>query len=205
MTRKTLLRFTLTTLLGAHVLVHGLACSDDDTAEQMGQPQAGAAGSGSFDLSGTQYEGGVNDEAAGNILGSPATVDDAKAPKLSTPADGESLPSSTPPTFIWLASTARRPALPSWLGPERSAHAHGTPFTGVTYILTFSTASNPILLRVATSLTSYTPDAASWALLTSAGGPITAKLTVARLEDSALAVGGGPHTSSAGVTFTVVP
>jgi hypothetical protein len=71
--------------------------------------------------------------------------------------------------------------------------------------LTFRTPTNPKLVRVATGKTTYTPDEAAWNDLKAAGGPITLTLTVARTESNNVVVGGGPYTSSKGVTFTIGP
>jgi hypothetical protein len=191
-------RLLLPLVLGGQVLIHGLACGEDTDDGQAGAPS-------SVNVDDLRYEGGVTDEAAQSILGVSAVVNDAKAPLASAPQDGAALPSSPPFTFTWDASSARRAPLPSWLGPERSALAHGTPYTGVAYILTFRTSTNPRLLRVATSATSYTPDEAAWNDLKAAGTPITLTLTVARTESNNVVVGGGPYTSSKGVTFTVEP
>jgi hypothetical protein len=193
------LRASLLLLLGAHVLVHGLACDD-------GSPEETKAGAGpGVNVDDLRYEGGVTDEAAQSILGVTATVDDSKTPLPSAPTEGALLPSTPPFTFSWNASSARRPQLPPWLGPERSAHAHGTPYTGVAYILTFRTETNPRVLRVATSKTSYTPDEAAWNDLKAAGAPLSLTLTVARTESNLIVVGGGPYTSSKGLPFSIAP
>ncbi len=210
-----LVRATAVAFLGFHVLVNGLtACSDDD--DDRGS--AGAAGSAGVDIDDVRYATDeVTDEAVESILGVTATVDDTKAPLVSSPAEGATLPNDKAPTFTWTASTAslapslrlvpgrRGSALPAWLGPERSAHAHGTPFTGVAYVLTFATATDAHLVRVATDETSYTPDDDAWAALKKAGSTITVTLTAARLESNLVSSGGGPFTSSKGVSFTIAP
>lgn len=132
-------------------------------------------------------------------------MDDTRAPQVSALLEGQVLSSTDPFTFTWPTSTARRPQLPSWRGPERSAHAHGEPYTRVAYLLTFHTADNSALMRVATGLTSYSLDASNWNLLKTAGGPNTVQLTEGRTKNNNVALGGGPYTSSSGVTFTIGP
>lgn len=205
---RKLLRFCAVTLLGAHVLVNGIACDDDhDEAAHSHAGSAGVAGSAGgsgIDIEALVYEGEVTDEAAQSALGVAATVNDSKASVLSAPTEGQALPGATPFTFTWNAATAQRTRLPSWLGPERSAHAHGDPFTGVAYVLTF-TAGGAFVAGVATDKTSYTPDEAAWGKLKAAGGPIVATLTVARMENNLVATGGGPYTSGKSVSFSVAP
>jgi hypothetical protein len=96
-----------------------------------------------------------------------------------------------------------RPSWPSWLAGERSAHAHGAPFTGIAYFVVFSTPSNPKLLRVATKNTTYTPDAAAWKALTDAKETITVIIDAARIEGNLLVDGGGPFVTSKSTSFSV--
>ena len=97
----------------------------------------------------------------------------------------------TPYTFAWRSD-------PSDVFPQAGAAgalsiAAGGGFTGMAYLLVFSTPENPRLLRVYTTNPSYTPSAAAWQQLVSAKGPITAALTTATFENDALTVEGGPH------------
>ena len=237
---RSLPRLALIVLLGIHVLVHGLACTDDDRDGGSAAGNSGLAGStgAPVNLDGVLYEGGVTDEAVASMLGVAAAADDSKTPRALS-VDGLELAGAPPFAFRWSTSTAQlapapldlaperellpgfgleprsahdvalapRPApgrrWPAWLGPERCAHAHGAPFTGVAYLLTFRVASDPAVLRLATSKTEYTPMAQDWEKLRAAGAPITVGLTVARLEQNLLAAGGGPFVSTEGVTFTI--
>lgn len=138
----------------------------------------------------------------------------ANAPVIDSPPTDSELPGSTIVTFKWHASGATaawhpgsrllpdlagpRPAPPRWraltdlLGPERAAHAGQS---GVGYYLTFATDTKPNLLRVFTTETSYTPDAAAWKKL---GAVMTwTELTVfaATFDDDALVPGSGPLES----------
>lgn len=123
--------------------------------------------------------------------------------------------------------TARAPAAPAWiglspapatvtsldrltaplrdlLGPLRSAHAHGDPYSGTATYLRFSIDAAPTLIEGFTSKTSYTPSAASWEKLTGAGAPITLTLVSAVFEQNRVSQDGGPFAGSA-VTFTIAP
>jgi hypothetical protein len=192
------LRRLLPLLLGTHALLHGLACEDG------GGGPVGAAGA-PVNVDDLRYEGGVTDEAAQSMLGVSARQDASRVPVPQVPTEGAVLPAAAAPTFSWNASSARAPRLPSWLGPERAAHAHGTPFTGVAYLLTFRTPKNPALVRVATSKTSYTPDEAAWNDLKAAGEPISLSILVARLENNLIVPGGGPYASGNATTFSIAP
>jgi hypothetical protein len=194
------LRRLLPLLLGAHALVHGLACEEGGD----GGGPAGAAGA-PINVDDLRYEGGVTDEAVQSMLGVSARQDASRVPVPQVPTEGAILPATAAPTFSWNASSARAPSLPSWLGPERAAHAHGTPFTGVAYLLTFQTARNPALVRVATSKTSYTPDEAAWNDLKAAGEPISLSILVARMENNLIVPGGGPYASESATTFSITP
>ncbi|MBK9263181.1 MAG: hypothetical protein IPM54_25675 [Polyangiaceae bacterium] len=176
-------------------------------------------------------EGTVTDEAYGALdvaLGSGAPKDDPmRKATLDMPADGASLPRATPPVFTWHFGTAgtERAPLPDFgptqmfaqqntvdwsaplrmlLAPVRTAHAHGDPFNGTGTFLVFSTDSEPNLVRVFTSNTSYVPSADAWGKMTSAGKPITLKLVSAIFESNRVAQDGGPFEGST-TTFTVAP
>jgi len=69
----------------------------------------------------------------------------------------------------------------------------GGGFTGMAYLLVFSTPENAQLLRVYTTDTSYTPNTAAWKQLVAVRGPITLALTTATFENNELTVEGGPH------------
>lgn len=67
-------------------------------------------------------------------------------------------------------------------------------FTGMAYLLVFSTPENAQLLRVYTTDTAYTPSASAWKQLVAVHGPITVALTTATFENNELTLEGGPHT-----------
>jgi hypothetical protein len=168
------------------------------------------------------------DDAEGRA---PATVDGARAPTITAPANQEALPSTTRYTFRWSAPMAfrisRTPArwlaradarpehapLPAqspsfaqeisrWTALVPEAHAHCAPFSGVGYGLDFR-ANGRVILRVEQSLTEYTPTPAAWDILRGATGPIEIRITAARFRNSA--VSEGPFESPARRTFTITP
>lgn len=195
-------------------------CSEDDAPAQAatgGAAGAGASGSGASggatgqpDISGVVYVAGATDEALESVVGVAATVDDAKAPVVSTPAaNGDVLVQATPPTFAWSAALALRDTSPLRrvlsFASLREAHAHGDPNTGLVYYVEFFDAKNAPLLRVFTTKATYTPDATDWAKLVNAGGQISLRVTGARVENNDLVAGGGPFVASAPRTFSIAP
>ena len=103
----------------------------------------------------------------------------------------------------WPGREQLRPLL-DLLGSERAASAHGAPLNGLGYFLVFTTKANDKLLRVFTAKTTYTPDAAAWAKLTSAGGSIAASVLTAIFDNNDVAADGGPFAGPA-ISFTVTP
>jgi hypothetical protein len=140
------------------------------------------------------------------------------------------LPKATIPTFVWHAGTTvfqmpqenriptlepklwRLPELPStirsglaeFFGPIKAACAHGEPLVGPGTFLTFSTATNPKVVRVLTSLTSYTPAQAEWDKLIAANAEMTLSLIGADFDLNRIADGGGPFQGTKFV-FTITP
>lgn len=105
---------------------------------------------------------------------------------------------------LWPLSPGAGP-LPRWLGPlgpERAAWASSAPLTGACYLLVFSTPSHPRLVRLLTTLTSYTPDPAAWNKLVTARAPITLQLSAATFDTDMLTAEGGPHIGQA-ISFTI--
>jgi hypothetical protein len=86
------------------------------------------------------------------------------------------------------------------LGGERSAFAHGSPFTGTLHLVTFTTAKNAKLLRVATAKTTFTPDDFRWKKLTDAGEAIEAHVLSGHFNVDVL--DDGPYVGPS-ITFTV--
>jgi hypothetical protein len=110
----------------------------------------------------------------------------------SAPATDVTLPSAAPFTFVWHSD----PVPTADAGAAGSLDA-GSGFSGVVYLLVFSTPSDAKLVRLVTTNTSFTPSAAAWQKLTSATEPVTLKLVSATFENDALTAEGGPHQGQA--------
>jgi hypothetical protein len=188
-------------------LVGLTACSNDADPPPQATDEAP-------DLADVVYVAGTTDEALERLVDA-TPKDDARqyvtidAPDLSAP-----LSANAPVTFEYhLASQARltpKPssktppaALPAWqrplrevlklLGPPRVAYAHGTPYNGTAYFLSFVDAEDQAVLRVFTGKPSYTPDSAAWESLTQARQPLTLEVTSAFFEDNDILADGGPY------------
>jgi len=203
------------------VMAMPYACSDTPAEEE-------ALPSGYEDVI---YQGDVTDEALVALVAAldqkaPADVP-SQAPTLTAPAADAVLPKTPITAFTWSTGpiTQWTPSapLPSYLlgkpapktasftsplweliGPERSAHAHGTPYTGTATWVVFSTPTNPKLTRVLTSTNLYTPDQAVWDKLVAVGAPITVTLIGATFAENRIAMDGGPYKGSV-TTFTFAP
>lgn len=177
------------------------------------------------------YGGAATDEALialGSALDKAAPAEDpARAPVLDSPTEAQ-LPASPIPTFTWhhgnKASlrtpdeTPAGPALlrlattaPSWarplaelFGPPRAAHAHGDPVNGTATFLTFSTKSDPKLVRVFTTNTTLTLGEEAWDKIAKAGEEVTLSLIAADFDNNRIADGGAPVQGTK-YTFTVTP
>jgi hypothetical protein len=109
--------------------------------------------------------------------------------------DQDVLPADAPETFTWAADVTFTSDPSTTLSPTKQQ--------GQVFMLAFSTPSNPKLLRVFTSLFAYTPSAAAWQTLVSAGAPITLGITAATFENDELpGDDGGPFIGQP-VTFTI--
>jgi hypothetical protein len=106
------------------------------------------------------------------------------------PGDGGTpmavISAATPEAFAWHADPTA--------APNPSDTIVASKQNGQTFFLAFSVPENAKLLRVFTSLTTYTPDAATWQTLVSASQPITLSVTSATFENDALTPDGGPHS-----------
>ena len=110
------------------------------------------------------------------------------------------LPADMPFTFVWHADPVSSPEA----GAAGSLNApSATGFTGVAFLLVFSTPSNPNLLRVVTTDSSFTPSADAWKTLTSSSEPVALKLASGTFENDELTAEGGPHQGQAlGLSFS---
>ena len=120
---------------------------------------------------------------AGGVFEAPPTV----------PTDDSTdvqLPASTPFTFVWHADPVPSPEAGA-AGMLSAPSATG--FTGVAFLLVFSTPSDPKFLRIVTTDSTFTPSAADWKKLTLSSEPVTFKLASGTFENDALTAEGGPH------------
>lgn len=174
MSRHSLFRLALVAVLAAALPVIP-ACSSDDS------PAA------------TVHEGTVTNGQLHAVLSTEAQEWAWAGGSFHTPNDGDVLPSDTPFTFSWQSDTTVDP--PAAGAPDDLQMVH---------LLAFSTPTESNLLRVFTSLDSYTPDTAAWETLKKAGksGPVTLSLVSATLQGDGLVVDGGPFVGES-ITFTV--
>jgi hypothetical protein len=126
------------------------------------------------------------------------TPEPEKAHAINTEAHIASL--AEPYTFSWHSE-------PSDVFPQAGAAGAlaieaGGGFTGMAYLVVFSTPDNAQLLRVYTTDTSYTPSASAWKQLVAVHGPITVALTTATFENNELTLEGGPHAGQQ-LTLTI--
>lgn len=187
-----LARYALMALTVSHVVVHGLGCSDSHE-ESTGVPDT------------VVLAGAVSDETYAAVAGlTPAK--DAKAGALIAPLDMTVLQPGAALNVEWSAATARvAPRDPPrrrsrLLDGERTAFAHGTPFTGIAYLVTFAAPSGKVV-EVLTDKTSWPADQASLDKLRAVGGPVTVSLTSATVQKNAVI--SGPFLSPSVVSLTV--
>ena len=180
MSRSHLFRVALITVLSA-VLPTVSACSSDDTA------------TASLDTSDVVHQGLVTDGQLRAVLSNEARDWAWAGGQFDAPEDSAVLSSETPFEFTWHADATED--IPAAGAPNDFEMMH---------LLIFSTPSKSNLLRVFSSLDSYTPDAAAWQTLTLAGKAeaITLSLTSATFEGDALTINGGPFIGQA-LTFTI--
>lgn len=184
-------RRLLITALGALACAATLAgaCGGDD-----GDGDASGTGASGPGLEDVIYEGGATDEALTALLAAAPKVDAAQAAVLDTPAEGAALPGDPAPELAWHVGG----------GGARALRPHGDPINGRAYFLAFSTPERQGVVLVFTTRLTYTPDAAAWATLRAAGGPITARLVNAVFENNRIAPEGGPFVGGP-VTFSIEP
>jgi hypothetical protein len=179
------------------------------------------------------FEGTATDEAMvalGSALDQASAAENpARAPVLDMPT-ASMLPKGAIPTFTWHAgggvyfmpqegvtpevaptlwrlpesTSAFHSGLAEFLGPVKSARAHGDPLVGPATFLTFSTATNAKVVRVFTTLTSYTPGQTEWDKLVAANAEITLSLIGADFDNNRIADSGGPFQGTK-FLFTITP
>lgn len=190
-------------------LYGGASCS---SGKETGGTSS-ASGTGGASANVVVYEGDATDEALEALEAVEGPANPSTYAVFDEPKEGVVLPSSPAPTFKWhlkMPSDAGtdsgafllRPALPerrALLGPllelfgkERTAEAHGTPLSGLGYLLLFTTEKNNDLLRVFTSKTTYTPGPGAMEILQGVDGPIQAWILTGVFDHNALTADGGP-------------
>lgn len=195
-------------------LYGGASCSSDKettTGTTSTGSTGGAGGAIAQDV--VVYEGDANDEALAALTAVEGPMNPTTFAIFDEPKEGVVLPASPAPTFKWhlkMPSDAGtdsgafllRPAPPQrqallgplldLLGKERAAEAHGTPLTGLGYLLLFSSDKNNDLLRVFTSKTTYTPGPGAMEILQGVDGVIQVWILTGVFDNNALTADGGP-------------
>lgn len=148
-----------------------------------------------------------------------ATRDNAHAPTVTAPTEGQAIPAATPFQFRFDPPMALGPTrgvpfgapramtladeLSRWSTLVPEAQAHCPVFSGVGYELSFK-VSGRVVLRRQQSLTAWTPDAATWTQFTTAAGSNPVELTVyaATFSSTMIPTGSGPYAPTTPRTFT---
>jgi hypothetical protein len=109
-----------------------------------------------------------------------------RAPSFTEPSDGAALTPDEWSIFAWSKGpSARFKRLLDWIEPSAFAL---TPLKGDGYVLEFSQGCTEVL-RVMLATTYWSPDPASWNLLTNTQGPVTVRVYWASFKDDAIATG----------------
>ena len=177
MTRPSLFRIALLAALGAAV-PFAPACSSD------------AAPAAQASIADVLREGDVNETQLRAVLANEAEDWAWAGGQFDTPEDGATLAASAPYEFTWHADSTE------------PADGGAPSDTQMVHLLVFSSPSHGTLLRLFTTLDSYTPDADTWQQLVAAGEPITLSLTSATFAGDELTVDGGPYVGQA-LTFSI--
>lgn len=170
-------RPTATSYLLVGLFLLGAAACGHSASDACGQPE---------------YGGKASDEAWLSMVdGEARTVaDDAKAAAFTTPAEGAAVPSATPAAFNWTGgavASSNKPHLP--------------PVTGAIYYIKVTIPGRVCPLRALTTTTTWTPSAASWAIIAAATGTVSASIQSAYLRENRITE--GPYRPTADRTFTL--
>lgn len=188
-----------------------VACSDDssDDPNEPGEP-------GTDDV---VFAGGATDEALEQLLD--RTAKDVAAERLVIDSpEADAVLGASEPTLIAFHGASSGRAVPprhyvapsfrdrAWtdlkqlFGPERAAHAHGTPYSGTAYFLVVDDARGASRLRVFTGETSYEVDSATWSALAEVPQPLKLTIVSAFFEENDIPSDGGPFVG-ADVQFSI--
>jgi len=205
-------RMPLRSLWLALVLAPLSAACSDDSSDKANPPSE----SGADDV---VFAGGTTDEALEQLLDRTAKDVAAERLVIDSPEADAVLNASEPALLAFHGgSTSRgvRPlhyTAPSWkdrawtdlkqlFGPERAAHAHGTPYSDTAYFLVIDDAKGASGLRVFTGETSYEVDSATWSALAEVPQPLTLTIVSAFFEENDIPADGGPFVG-ADVQFSI--
>jgi hypothetical protein len=145
-----------------------------------------------------------------------ASSQDARAPSVTAPTEGQRVPRAAPFTFSWTAPVAARPRLRApramtladelrrWTTLIPEAEAHCEPFSGRAYELRFR-VNGATVLRRQQSATSWTPDGRDWSLIVAGATGRTVELTVytALFNNGQIGPSAGPFTPMAARRFVL--
>jgi hypothetical protein len=118
-------------------------------------------------------------------------VDDAKAAHLTAPTDGASVPAATPATLSWSLPTAL----------QGKTLRHGTSSGDFVWIRLEAPGFAEPIDAIVVGVTEWTPDAAAWARVQTATGPIKVTLTYAYVNMGTIM--DGPYRPSTTPTFSL--
>ena len=189
MSRSRLLRTTLLVALASSAAYMPACSSSSDGAQSSSSLTAGVLLEG--DASEVTLLQVLNTESDTWGWAGGAFITPKPASALAANTDATIVSADKPYTFSWHSDPSDSFPQAGAAGALSIAAAGG--FTGLTYLLVFSTPDNARLLRVYTTIPSYTPSAAAWKQLVAVSGPITVALTTASFENDQLTVEGGPH------------
>jgi hypothetical protein len=182
-----------------------LGCSEDSGDDHPEHPA---------ELTDVVYVGRTTDEALASMLDRNVKDSEAQRLVIDSPVADAVLSKDEPALISYRSAISgslspREPTpghyvAPHWtkraltdlvnlVGPVRSAHAHGTPFSGLAYFLEVDDADGNHVLRVFTDQASYQPESVTWAALPDFSQPLTLTIVSAIFENNAVVTDGGPH------------
>ena len=186
---------------GDHAMATPIAASGDGASTDGDAPPGACDGVTTLDVffSPAACRAFVAAEASGDAAGG----DDPSAPVIDEPADGDMLTPDNWSIFVWHPPVSQDSKLEPRFERaldliERQAYA-SSPLGGDAYVLEFSQGCNEVL-RVMLTGTFWLPDPASWALLTSLGGPVTVRVWSMHFASDSLVSG---PLQSAPITITM--
>lgn len=213
----------VTAVVGAMGLAVGVGCGHDHPAVD-----AGLACTDPAQISLPSCTAGpdlFSDEACTTLddaIGR-AQADDARAPSVTAPTEGQAVSEAAGFVFRWEAPTAAvvpwgprgnrgrrafswRDDLVRWSVLVPEAQAHCAPFTGRAYELRFR-VGGAVVLRRQQSATNYTPGPDAWARLRAAAGsnPVELVIATAVFNQNAITAGNGPFVTATPRRFTLAP